>query len=256
MSDFFGALELELRAAADRRPRRPITVGQGLGAVAAAALLAVAVGVVIAVSGGGGGHPAQVTSGPKLDPIGTVIPKGEGRPPRPERSVVVATGTMRYAGPWQLEIQPSQLIEYKGEVVQRAGLPCLWLYLPEAPEIPEPTASGYCGAQPRTPGFTRGGATLPVRTHRRDGARVPVKQVLVYGRTPERAKYVRVTVPDGLRLRRPVHEGPKNMRGDYYVIAVPPHLGRGVRINWLDENMKPGSRGTRLLPPVSGKVRR
>ena len=32
MSDFFGALELELHAAAERRPRRPVSIGQVLGA--------------------------------------------------------------------------------------------------------------------------------------------------------------------------------------------------------------------------------
>ena len=66
----------------------------------------------------------------------------------------------------------------------------------------------------------------------------------------------RLTVPGGLRMQGPVHDGPKNMRGDYYLVAVPPHIGRGARINWLDKDKQPGSRGTRLLPPVSGKVRR
>jgi hypothetical protein len=256
MSDFFGALELELRAAAARRPRRQVSVGQALGGLAAAALLAAAFAVVFAVSGGGGGDSAQVTSGPKLDPVGTVIPKGEGIPPRGRRSVVVATGTTRYAGPWQLEIQPSELLKYKGEVIQPAGLTCVWLYLLDPPDMPEPTGSGYCGDQPRTPGFTRGQANVTGPGLDPDGKRQRTRQVLIYGRAPERAEYILLTVPNGLRMRARVHDGPKNMREDYYVVAVPPHIGRGARINWLDKDKQPGSRGTRLMPPVTGRVRR
>jgi hypothetical protein len=260
VSDFFGALELELRAATNRRPRRQVTVGQVLGGLAAAALVAIAVAVVAAVSSGGDGDTAQVTGGAKLDPVGTVIPKGKGEPPRSRRSVVVATGTTRYAGPWQLEIQPSELLKYKGEVIQPAGLTCVWLYLPDPPEVHGmrgwPTGSGYCGDQPRTPGFTRGQADIPAGGRAADGTRIRTRQVLIYGRAPERAEYIRLTVPGGLRMQGPVHDGPKIMRGDYYLVAVPPHIGNGARINWLDKNQRPGSRGTRLLPPVSGKVRR
>lgn len=257
MSDFFGELELELHAAANRRPRGQVTLGQGLGALASAALVAVAIGVVVALSGGGGGgDSAQTTSGPKPDPVGTVITKDKGAPPRMKRSVVVATGTLPYAGPWQLEVQRSEQLKHEGEVIQPAGLTCMWLYLLEPPGRPEPTGSGYCGDQPRTPGFTRGQADLPNTPRRLGAARVRTKQVLIYGRTPERAKYVVITVPGGLRMRRPVQDGPENMRSNYYVVAVPPHIGRGARINWLDENEQRGSRGTRLLPPVSGKVRR
>jgi hypothetical protein len=256
MSDFFGALELELHAAANRRPRRQVTVGQGLGALAAMALVALAVGVVLAVSGGGGGDSARMTGGPKPDPVGTVIAKGKGAPPRPQRSVVVASGTVPYAGPWQLELQPSELIEYKGEVVQRAGLDCLWIYLLNPPAIQGPTASGYCGAQPRTPGFTRGQANLPNAPRLAGEKRIPTKQVLIFGRTPERAKHVVITVPGGLRLRRPVQDGPKDMTGNWYLVAVPPHIGRGARINWLDAAGELGSGGSRLLPPASGRVRR
>jgi hypothetical protein len=261
MSDFFGALELELRAAAKRRPRRRVSIGQALGALAAAALLATAIGVVLAISGGGdggGGGPAQVTGGPKLDPVGTVIPKGEGQPPRSRRSIVVATGTQAIAGPWQLEVQPSELLrDDRGEVIQPAGLRCVFLYMLDPPNIHGATGSGYCGEQPRTPGFTRGQATVhvgkPVPSINR-GAR---DLVMIYGRAPERAEYFRLTVGNNrLGMRGPVFDGPKNMRGDYYVTTVPTHIGRTARINWLDKDKKPGSRGTPLLPPVTGKVRR
>ena len=253
MSDFFGALELELQAAANRRPRRQVTVGQGLGALAVAALMAVAVGVVLAVSSGGGGGSAQVTSGgPKVDPVGTVIRKGAGEPPRTKRSIVVATGATRYAGPWQLEVQSSELLKWKGEVLQPEGLTCVFLYFPDPPGIHGRVGGGgYCGDQPRTPGFTRGEAAVPGTGN----DRAITKQELIFGRTPERAKYVRITVPGGLQMRSPVQDGPKNLRSNYYVVAVPP-LGRGARITWLDENNKPGSRGTRLMSPASGELHR
>jgi hypothetical protein len=268
VSDFFGALELELRAAANRRPRRQVTVGQVLGGLAAAALVAVAVAVVAAVSSGGDGDTAQVTGGSKLDPVGTVIPKGQGSPPRAKRSIVVATGTTRYAGPWQLEIQGSERLTWKGEVIQPAGLTCVYIYLLDPPGRTGVGGGGYCGEQPRTPGFTRGQMNVaePPRRSSRElerpaqapqPIRAKTKQVLIYGRTPERAEYVLITTkPLRLRMRSPVLDGPENMRGDYYVLAVPPHIGRSARINWLDEDGKPGSRGTELLPPVAGKVRR
>jgi hypothetical protein len=257
VSDFFGDLELELRAAGNRRPRRQVTVGQVLGGLAAAALVAAAVAVVAAVSSGGDGDTAQVTGGSKLDPVGTVIPKGQGSPPRTKRSIVVATGTTRYAGPWQLEIQGSERLTYKGEVIQHAGLTCVYLYLVDPPRHQGIAGGGYCGDQPRTPGFTRGQFNVPASGRMSDGQRIRTKQVLIFGRTPERAEYVLIiTKPVGLRMRSPVLDGPENMRGDYYVVAVPPHIGRSARINWLDEDGKPGSRGTELLPPAAGKVRR
>src|SRR5688500_10503591 len=169
MSDFFGALELELRAAANRRPRRRVTVGQALGGLAAAALVAAAVLVVAAVSGGERGNTAQVTGGSELPPVGTVIPKGQGEPPRANRSVVVATGKTPYAGPWQLEIQRSERLTYKGEVIQPAGLTCVYLYLLDPPDLRRPASGGwgpggggYCGDQRRTPGYTRGQAAVPM----------------------------------------------------------------------------------------------
>src|SRR5688572_16587403 len=260
MSDFFGALELELRAAADRRPRRRVTVGQALGGLAAAALLAAAVAVVAAVSGGGGGHTAQVTGGLKLDPVGTVIPKGQGYPPRAKRSVVVATGRTRYAGPWQLEIQGSERLTYKGEVIQPAGLTCVYLYLLDPPDPRRPGGGGwgpggggYCGDQRRTPGFTRGQADIPMAGRLASGERVRTRQVLIYGRAPERAEYIRLTVPNGLQMQRPVYDGPKDMPEDYYVLAVPPRLGPGARITWLDENKQPASPGARALPTHGGE---
>jgi hypothetical protein len=252
MSDFFGALELELRAAAERTPRRGVPVRQAAGAAAAAVLVAAAV-VIVAVVVGGGGEPASVPAAVEPSPVGTVIPKGEGTPPRPQRSVVVATGTMRYAGPWQLETYPSEVLKdpESGEVMQPAGLRCLMVILLDPPRMRGPTGAGSCGALPRTPGFTRAQMNVPIPGRTADGRRVHAKQVLIFGRTPERAQYVQVTTHSGVRMRIPVADGPRRMRGDYYLTAVPPRLGAGARINWLDEDGRPGSRGVALLPPVT-----
>jgi hypothetical protein len=249
MNDFFGALELELRAAAERRPRRTIGLGVGLSALAAAALLAAAV-LVVGVTGGG--DSARVAGGPQLDPVGTVIPKGGGQPPRGQRSTVVATGTVRFAGTWQLESQPSELLkDDRGEVMQPAGLRCLWLYLLDPPRMRGGTGAGFCGPFPRTPGFSRGQMNVPIPGRTADGRRVHPSLVLLYGRVPERAEYINVTVRNGLQLRGPVHDGPNGIRGDYYLFAVPPGIGRSARINWLDKDREPGSRGIALLPPVT-----
>ena len=127
------------------------------------------------------------------------------------------------------------------------------LFLVDPPRQQGLGGGGYCGDQRRTPGFTRGQFDVPASGRMAGGNRIRTKQVLIYGRTPERAKYVVVTVPDSLRMRSPVQDGPKNLRGNYYLVAVPAHIGRGARINWLDENEKPGSRGNVLFPPVTGK---
>ena len=103
MSDFFGALQLELQAAGQRSPRRRIGAGEVAGTLAATVLLAAAVLVAPTVVGGGDTREPPVAAGPKPAPVGTVIPEGEGSPPRERRSTVVATGTARGIGPWQLE---------------------------------------------------------------------------------------------------------------------------------------------------------
>ena len=102
MTDFFSALELELHAAAKRRPRRAVGVAQALGALAAVALLASAVLVASAVLGGGGdggGDTAQLAGATEPDPVGTIIPRGEGKPPRGRRTIVVANGVAPVSGP-------------------------------------------------------------------------------------------------------------------------------------------------------------
>ena len=254
MNDFFGKLEVELRAAAERPPRRapalPDALRGGLGALAVAAAVVVALVPVLLVLGGGEDEAARPLPAPDRErqpqrnpgpaaPVGTVIPKGEGYPPRQADSTVVARGESEPFGPWQMEAYAStRLTDDTGEEIQPAGLRCIGLILLDPPNDAG-AAGGACGEQPATPGFSRIQLTIP----RRVGSRP--RALLVYGRVPERAATVQFTIGD---LKVGVHpsEGPPGVRGNFYFAAVPPEEGR---VNWLDADGKPGSRGTALLPP-------
>ncbi|HMJ95393.1 MAG TPA: hypothetical protein VK486_06050 [Thermoleophilaceae bacterium] len=250
MNDFFGALEVELRQAGRRAPRRMTRPGDVAGVVVGAALLVAAVVVAIAVMGGGEASrtaPAAL----KPDPVGTVIPKGEGTPPREARSVVVATGTAPGVGPWQMEVSRSSALRdpETRELYQPAGLRCLWL-LPVDPGGGS-LSSGGCGEFSRTPGFGRGQVPgIQMRGDSEQARRLRRQPVLVYGRVPESAARVVVTAPDGLRLEARPHEGPPGARGDFYAVSVRPGHPH-ARINWLDEHGEPGSRGIELMPPIT-----
>jgi hypothetical protein len=188
----------------------------------------------------------------RLDSVGTVIPKGEGTPPRPSRSVVVATGTAPGVGPWQMEASRSSMLKDQdsGEVYQPAGLRCLSL-IPVDPKDFLLSVGGQCGDFPRTPGFGRSQVpALQMRGDSERARRLRRQPVLVYGRVPERAARVVVTAPDGLRLEARPHEGPRGARGDFYAISVRPGHPH-ARINWLDEHGQAGSRGIELMPPIT-----
>jgi hypothetical protein len=245
MSDFFGALQLELHAAAQRSPRRRIGLGELAGVVAAAALVAAALFVALAVFGGGQTSESPVGTGVRPAPVGTVIPRGEGTPPRQRRSTVVATGRARGIGPWQLEASRSVRLSDpdKGVVYQPAGLRCLTIYPLDPPDDAILGASGQCGEFPRTPGFSR----LQFGSSRPPSGSKPV---LVYGRVPRRATAVRILVPGERSISARLHKGPKSSRGDYYAVALTPPLP-GARVNWFDEKGRPGSRGIGLMPPIT-----
>jgi hypothetical protein len=251
MNDFFGALELELREAGQRSPRRRIRLGDVAAVVVVAVLLASAV-VVARVVTGGGEESRTVPSAVKPDPVGTVIPKGEGTPPRHARSLVVATGTAPGVGFWQMEASRSSALKDpdSGELYQPAGLRCLSLVLVD-PHGRSLGAGGQCGEFPRTPGFSR--LQMPGVYMRGDGEearRLRRQPVLVYGRVPEHAARVVITGTNGFRLETQPLEGPEGARGDFYAISVRPGHP-DAKINWLDEHGKPGSRGIALTPPVT-----
>jgi hypothetical protein len=244
MNDFFGALELELRAAADRRPGRPFGVGQALGALAAVALVAAAVLVVVAVSGGG--ESARLAgSPPQPDPVGTVIPKDEAK--LESSALVVANGVAPVTGPWQIEVSRTKgERDTNGVLMWRRGY-CLWFHPLDPPGIQGAGRSGFCGG-PRslgfrkTPGFSRAQALTTSRPR--------PKEVMVYGRVPDRAAKVIITAPGTRPIKIEPEDGPKSFPGRFYGIPVKPGLP-GARINWYDSEGRPGSRGIGLMPPIT-----
>jgi hypothetical protein len=264
MNDFFGRLELELRAAAERPPRRmpdwrAAARGGGV-ALVVAAVVAVALIPVLVVTGGGDGGDRSADKRPEakaaLPPVGTVIPKGTGYPPRDSEHTVVATGRAPVAGAWQLEVWRGSGVSNPktGEIYLRAGGACLGIVLLEPPEPHLRGPSGFCSPNQKlgfrkTPGFSR--QQLTVTTGRRipGRRRHRPEEILVYGVVPERASAVVLSAP-GVKVRAEPQAGPKGRRRDYYLIALPadPDLEKG-RVNWLDVDGNPGSRGIRLLPP-------
>jgi hypothetical protein len=249
-------LEAQLRDAAASRRRRARR--WAIGALATAAGAVVLVSSLLLLGGGderrGGDRPAAEErrfQGPL--PVGTVIPKGEGTPPRESDSTVVATGSTPFAGAWQLEA--SRNLGGRSPLDVPRGR-CLALTVLDPPAYedgkPDPSGgSGFCGGLGfrKTPGFSRAQKNVP--TLRKDPGRLFLpKEVLVYGRVPERAGKVVVTADRGVRIEVEPHEGPKIIRGDFFVIPVKPRLGH-ARINWLEADGVPGSRGIALEPPVT-----
>jgi len=246
MTDFFSALELELHGAAERRPRRPLSVGQGVGALAVVALLGSAVLLASAVlGGGGGGDTGELTGARKPDPVGTAIPKSES--PYETRALVVANGRAPLTGAWQIEVSRTRGEHATdGSVLWHAGY-CLWLHVLDPPGPERDGRSGHCGA-PRslgfrkTPGFSRAQGLTQVRP--------PAEEVLVWGRVPDRAEKVVIRAPGRKRIAVVPEDGPETFPGRYYGIPVKPPMP-GARINWLDSEGRPGSRGIALMPPIA-----
>lgn len=247
MTDFFSALELELQVAADRRPRRPIGVGAVLGVISVVVLLAAAVMLTFAVRGGGEGDTAQIAGARKPDPVGTIIPRGEGNPPRGRRTIVVANGTAPINGPWQIEVSRTKgQRDASGQVMWHRGW-CMWITQLDPPNQPGRGRSGFCGSPKslgfrKTPGFSRGQTVGPSKP-------LP-KEILVWGRVPDRAEKVVIAAPGETSIEVVPTDGPESFPGRFYAIPVKPPM-RGARINWLDASGEPGSRGIRLMPPIT-----
>lgn len=226
MSEFFGRLETELRAAAERRPRREVPVP----AIAVAALLALALAPVVLVLGSGdeAGAPGSRS--------GSEAPQRLDIPGFPDAKVV-ATGTAPVAGPWEILTYRSVRIAdpETGEVYQPAGLRCLGLRLLDPPSGRAGFLGGQCGEFPRTPGFSR------LQVPATGGG---VRERIVYGRAPEEAASVRVMLEGRAPIEVEPVEGPPDESGDFYLVLVPP--GAGGRVNWFDEDGNPGSVGHEL----------
>jgi hypothetical protein len=233
--DFFTRLERELRSAAEHPPNRWRTFVPTLPAVLALAGVALALTPLIAVLGGDGRERAvgERSVPPGSPPVGTVIHRGR------VDYTVVATGTAPVAGAWVMETYRSSRLADPdtGEEYQPAGLRCLSLRLPDSGR-----EGGQCGEFPRTPGFGRLQWSVP------DGAQAgPVTEVLVFGRVPETAAAVVLTLHGKVRERVRPLEGPSSSRGNFYLFAIAPDLVEG-RVNWVDAHGREGSRGIALLP--------
>jgi hypothetical protein len=229
MSEFFGRLETELRAAAERPPRRTVPVP----ALAVAGLLALALAPIVLVLGSGSDS---------RDAPGPAQPQRPPEVPRFPGERVVATGTAPVAGPWQLLTYQSERLADPdtGEVYQPAGLRCFGLRLLDPPADHSGGISGQCGEFPRTPGFSRIQQTVP---NVAGGAR----EILVYGRAPEEAALVRLVPDDWEPIEMKPFEG-SGGNGDFYLFAVPADIGEG-RVTWIDSEGNEGSSGQELLPP-------
>jgi hypothetical protein len=208
-------------------------------AIAVAGLVALAVAPIVLVLGSGSDE-----AGAPKEHSGAETP--QGRPPAPPipglpGATVVATGTAPVAGPWEILTYRSERLAdpESGEVYQPAGLRCLGIRLLDPPADHSGGLSGQCGEFPRTPGFSRIQQTV---SNMAGGAR----EVLVYGRAPEEAALVRVTL-GGAPLEVEPIVGPSGESGDFYLTAVPP--GVQGRVNWIDEDGKEGSSGQELGPP-------
>jgi hypothetical protein len=249
-------LEAQLGDAATRSGQR--ARGRAIGSLATAAGAAVLVSSLLLMGGGDGRRAGDRPAGQEREPeralpVGTVIPKGEGTPPRDSDSAVVATGTAPFAGAWQLEVSRDP------DASSQPGDPrgcCLFLSVLDPPAYedgtPDPSAwSGFCGGLgfPKTPGFSRAQKNVPTLRKLRGRLFLP-KEVLVFGRAPKRARNVVITGDRGVRIEVAPEEGPKGIRGYFFVIPVKPRLGR-ARINWLDADGTPGSRGIALQPPIT-----
>jgi hypothetical protein len=250
-ADFFDRLEVELRAAAERPPRRVARwseYGRWTGAaLAATAAVVLAVAMALVVLGGNSDDPGDHRSvAPSPPPVGSVIRRFG------EEHIVVATGTAPVAGPWQVETYRSTRLAdpETGEEYQPAGLPCLGIALLNPPP-PTLKVSGACGSFPQTPGFSRLQHSVPTW----GGAPgQEIREVLVYGRAPERATRVEITSRRGPRKPARTYEGPRGVKGDYYLAALPADFGPG-RVNWLDRRGRPGSQGIRLITDTKGRLR-
>jgi len=236
-TDFFDRLEDELRRAAARpaRSRAPRAVASAAAVLAVAALALIP---IVLLNGGGAERPTPSKPVPAISPVGTILPKGSGKPRRPADAMVVATGREPGSGPWQLEVSS-----------ERPRRPCLMLYLPAPPGADRPELSGYCGPGRldfrKTPGFSRQQTDLPPRT------------VVIFGRAPTRANQVIAHFPERVGyLVRPMPAPPGFKRrfgfdASFYAVAVKRITVAGARVNWLDRSGRPGSHGVRLMPPLT-----
>jgi hypothetical protein len=158
----------------------------------------------------------------------------------PSAPTVVATGTTPESGPWRMTAYESSRQSFDGDVYSPEGLPCLDLRLLDPPATTS-SGGGFCGVQPRTPGFTRAQRTLGVVGE-------PVGEVIMFGHAPSRADAVEIATGDGV-VSTETLPGPAGVPGRFWLIARPQEDFADGHVYWIDRDS--GERGPRVevLPP-------
>jgi hypothetical protein len=233
MSEFFGRLETELRAAAERPPRRTLPIS----AIAVAGLLALALAPIVFVLGSGNdqGAPDREAASDAPPPAPRVRVDHRGVRYEPPGATVLATGTSPVSGPWQLQT-------YVQTYEQEEGGRCIGVSLPHADPQDEVTWSGICPHP--------GGPPLPVFIAQAIG--VPPtpdqKEFLVYGRAPEEAVAVELVRDGEVAVRVGTSDGPDGVDGDFYVLTLPPDLELDGVMRWIGEDGRAGEEVRFRLP--------
>jgi hypothetical protein len=229
MSEFFGRLETELRAAAERKPRRAVPVP----AIAAAVLLALAVAPIVFVLGSGsdeGAPEREAASDPPPRPPGVRVDH-RGVRYEPPGAIVLATGTSPVSGPWQLQTYE-----------QEDGGECIGVSLLHADPQEEVTWSGACPhpGGPPLPDFIAQATGVPSNRDR--------EEYLVYGWMPEEAGPVELVRDGEVAERATTFEGPDEVDGDFYVMTLPPDLELDGAMRWIGEDGRVGDEVRFRLP--------
>jgi hypothetical protein len=219
MSEFFGRLETELRAAAERPPRRAVPVP----AIAVAVLLALALAPIVLVLGSGSDDPTpERIAADDAPQAPAVAVHHRGVRYRPADATVVATGVAPVSGPWQLET-------FEDDAGQ-----CLGVFRPEANLEREISYSAICpGSRDQPlPDFAAQAMATPSIPRQ--------EEYLVFGRTPEEAAAVELTADGEVVERVETSEGPDGVSSDFYVMVLSPDPKRDGWMEWLDESGNPG----------------
>jgi len=230
MSEFFGRLETELRAAAERPPRRTVPVP----AIAAACVLALAV-VPLAVALGGGESrggdefvlqrpaageppPGGAQAGAQAGDRAYVLGGAEG-------GQVIASGAAPVSGEWHLVLY------------RQGGSRCVALFeAGSEPNGDKPVVCLYDDMPP--PEFSALSMPWPG-----DGG--PAREVLASGAAPEEA--VAVELVSGSEVVKRV-ETIEAQEGDYFVMAIEAGAPDGV-LRWVDAGGQAGDREIRVNMP-------
>lgn len=163
----------------------------------------------------------------------------------PTGRTVVAKGTAPVAGPWRLTIYESRgSISDEGDFYEPEGLPGIELSLLHGPNG-YPARGGGSGVIRNAPGFSRGQHTV------RSGMgtiKDPIKEILLYGRAPDRADHVRIAAKGGIRLNVKTRKGPPGVPGRFWFVATSPKLTSG-HMRWVDTSSGEEGPAVAVLPP-------